>query len=127
MIGVSAKSSDEEIVREFFELFKTEWEFERPGVDYDVIIRSAGNFDEKSKARLAIFYGENSCATGWLRNVRTVCCATRMLRFEKDRLPLYGPCLSFPDSSDNQLIDELTRESVTIPLTQREHQTVLWI
>ena len=127
MIGVSAKLSEQEIVREFFELFKTEWEFERPGVDYEVIIRSAADFGERSNARLVIFYGADSCDASLLRNVRTVCHGNRMLLFKKDRLPIYGSCLSFSGSSDNQLIDEVTRESVTIPLTQREHQTVLWI
>ena len=37
VIGVVAKSSDENVVREFFELFKTPWEFVQPGRSYDVV------------------------------------------------------------------------------------------
>ena len=127
MIGVSAKSSDEEIVREFFELFKTEWEFERPGVDYDVIIRSADDYGEKLNAKLVIFYGTDTNLTGSLRNVRSVCRDGRVLLFDKDRLPIYGTCLTFPGSSKTDLVDEITGESVRMPLTHGERQTVLWI
>src|SRR5437016_2175743 len=127
MIGVASRLSEQEIVREFFELFKTEWEFEQPGVDYEVVIRCAGDFGKQSNAKLVIFYGADSSATSSLRSVRTVCRRNRTLLFDNGRLPIYGPCLSFPDSSDNQLTDELTHESVTLRLTEREHQTVLWI
>jgi peptidoglycan/xylan/chitin deacetylase (PgdA/CDA1 family) len=127
MIGVSAKSSDEKIVREFFELFKTEWEFERLGVDYDVIIRSADDYGEKLNAKLVIFYGTDASLTGSLRNVRSVCRDGRVLLFDKDRLPIYGTCLTFPGSSKTDLVDEFTGESVRVLLTQHEHQTVLWI
>src|SRR5437016_13057551 len=103
MIGVASRLSEQEIVREFFELFKTEWEFEQPGVDYEVVICCAGDFGEKSNAKLVIFYGADSGATSSWPNVRTVCRGNRTLLFNKDRLPIYGSCLSFPDSSDNQL------------------------
>jgi peptidoglycan/xylan/chitin deacetylase (PgdA/CDA1 family) len=127
MIGVGAKLSDQEVVREFFELFKTEWEFEQSGVDYDVIIRSACDFGGKSNARLVIIYGADIRATSFLRKVRTVCRGDRILLFNKDRLPIYGSCLTFPDSSENDIVDEFTRNSVIVRLTQQEHQTVLWI
>lgn len=127
MIGVSAKSSDEEIVREFFELFKTEWQFERPGVDYDVIIRSADDYGEKLNAKLVIFYGTDTSLTGSLRNGRSVCRDGRVLLFDKDRLPICGPCQSFPESSESDVVDEFTREPVTVLLTQYQHQSVLLI
>ena len=38
MIGVIANSSDECVVREFFELFKTPWEFYRADRRYDVVL-----------------------------------------------------------------------------------------
>src|SRR2546430_278515 len=85
MIGVASRLSEQEIVREFFELFKTEWEFEQPGVDYEVVIRCAGDFGEKSNAKLVIFYGADSGATSSLPNVRAVCRGNRTLLFNKDR------------------------------------------
>jgi peptidoglycan/xylan/chitin deacetylase (PgdA/CDA1 family) len=127
MIGIAAKLSDHEVIREFFELFKIEWEFERPGISYDVIIRSPGSFDEKSNARLVIFYGTGNRSVSSWGNVKTVYRGNRTLVFGKDRLPIYGPCLSFPDSTENELVDELTRESAIVSLEGSPNQTALWI
>ena len=127
MIGVAARLSEKEIVPEFFELFKTEWEFERPGVEYEAVIRSADDLGEKSNAKLVILYAAESRAGGSLPNIPTVCRENRMLLINKDRLPIYGPCLSFPALCDNKLVDEVTGESVIMPLAQDERQTVLWI
>ncbi len=127
MIGVRARLSEQEVVREFFELFKTEWEFEQPGVDYEVIICSADDFSEGSNAKLVIFYGVGGRAASSLRNVKTVYRGSRMLLFGKDQLPIYGSCLSFPNSSENELVDEFNRESVTTLLIQHEDQTILWV
>ncbi len=38
MIGIALRSREDWIVREFFELFKTPWEWFRPGNRYDVVI-----------------------------------------------------------------------------------------
>ena len=127
MIGVAAKLSDHEVIREFFELFKIEWEFERPGVSYDVIIRSSGGFDEKSSARLVIFYGSGNRSVSSLGSVKTVGRGNRLLLFGKDRLPIYGPCLSFPDSPANELVDEVTRESAIVSFERSSNETILWI
>jgi hypothetical protein len=40
MIGVLARAEDRDTVREFFELFKTPWEFCRAGTAYDVVINA---------------------------------------------------------------------------------------
>jgi peptidoglycan/xylan/chitin deacetylase (PgdA/CDA1 family) len=127
MIGVDAKFSDQEVVREFFELFKTDWEFERSGVDYEVVIRSDADFIENSNARLIIIYGAHPGHKETpLRNIPSFSRNNRILLFKEDHLPIYGPCLSFPKSTESQLVDALTRESVTLTLTL-EQQTVLWI
>ncbi len=38
MIGVIADSAEQEVVREFFELFKTPWEFYRRDRRYEVVL-----------------------------------------------------------------------------------------
>jgi peptidoglycan/xylan/chitin deacetylase (PgdA/CDA1 family) len=55
MIGVVADSSVQNVVSEFFELFKTPWEFWRPGRRYDVVI-SAGGGCLDSAAKLVVCY-----------------------------------------------------------------------
>lgn len=38
LIGVIAKNSEEKIIKEFFELFKTPWELYQNGCSYNIII-----------------------------------------------------------------------------------------
>jgi peptidoglycan/xylan/chitin deacetylase (PgdA/CDA1 family) len=55
MIGVIANSNEQEIVSEFFELFKTPWEFFDRNKTYDVVINTTENF-EKTNAKLVLLY-----------------------------------------------------------------------
>jgi hypothetical protein len=59
MIGVIPKADQAEVVEEFFELFKTPWEFYRPGRVYDVVIATAEETPE-IKARLFLIYGSTT-------------------------------------------------------------------
>ena len=43
MIGVAADAIDADAVREFFELFKTPWEWAQPGRTYDVVVSTSGD------------------------------------------------------------------------------------
>jgi len=38
MIGVVSKPTDADVVREFFELFKTPWQFYRDGMEYEILL-----------------------------------------------------------------------------------------
>jgi hypothetical protein len=61
LIGVIPKPEQAEVVKEFFELFKTPWELYRPDRVYDVIIATGDGMPEAS-ARLLLVYSpaENS-------------------------------------------------------------------
>ena len=55
MIGVIADSAEQDVVREFFELFKTPWEFYRRDRRYDVLLCAGdGQFD--GTAKLVLLY-----------------------------------------------------------------------
>ena len=56
MIGVIAREAEHSAVAEFFELFKTPWEFHRSGAHYDVLVCSNSLVPENS-ARLLLLYG----------------------------------------------------------------------
>src|SRR4029450_12076713 len=56
VIGVIANPSDERIVREFFELFKTPWEFFRDSGQYDVVLCAGGPRPERVAAKLLVVY-----------------------------------------------------------------------
>lgn len=95
MIGIAASDSQASVVREFFELFKTSWEFCRPGAIYDVVICSESDLPGNS-ARLTIVYGSSShpfdSETGIETGARH---RATMLSPGEDRIPIYGCCLTF--------------------------------
>jgi len=55
LIGVISKKSDEEIVKEFFELFKTPWEFFQEERDYDIIITTEDYVPETGSGFIIVF------------------------------------------------------------------------
>jgi hypothetical protein len=60
MIGVLAPTSDRRVVAEFFELFKTPWEYLRPGREYEVVLCvGAIQFDQPS-TRLILHFADSA-------------------------------------------------------------------
>ena len=61
MIGVISKASEEDTVKEFFELFKTPWEFYKENNTYDAVLITCDPQFEVA-AKLLVIYGsqENS-------------------------------------------------------------------
>jgi hypothetical protein len=102
MIGVIAKPSDFSVVEEFFELFKTPWEFYRHGQRYDVLLCCADSLtSEVTDAQLVVIYGfrigvESPGVS------RTDACT---LSYKGSRLPLYCGSLSFDEGNCGLLAD----------------------
>jgi hypothetical protein len=112
MIGVIAASAEQDIVGEFFELFKTPWEFYRQDRRYDVLLSAgSGQFDEAAKlvvfyaGRRAHFDDEHQIETGWER--RQPC----ILSHHGSRVPIYGDTVTFVAGS-GLLTDEGSHEGV---------------
>ncbi len=63
MIGIIADFGTAHIVKEFFELFKTPWEFYKPGRAYEVLICSGGDRGNLD-AGLTVLYGEERNRAG---------------------------------------------------------------
>jgi len=97
MLGVIATEAEEHVVREFFELFKTPWEFYKDNRHYDVIVCSGTSPKLPSAAaRLLIVYagGETDCDDE--RNIRIESqCRTADLSYRGRRLPIYGNAVTF--------------------------------
>ena len=111
MIGVIADPSEHDVVREFFELFKTPWEFYRSDRRYEVLL-SAGDEQVDGAAKVVLFYAgrkirfddEQKIQTGPQR--RGIC----ILKYRGNRIPIYGDTVRFPEKGI--LTDEDTHESV---------------
>src|SRR2546426_9158508 len=57
MIGVIANRTDHGVIREFFELFKTPWEFYRDDGQYDVLLCAGDDVQwQDTPAKLVVVY-----------------------------------------------------------------------
>ena len=111
MIGVLADSEDHDVVREFFELFKTPWEFFRPDRKYEVLL-CAGEFSVDETAKLVVRYSGSKIAFDDQKKLQTHCLQgnTHILSHQGNRIPIYGNCLTFPEIGSGILVDEDSRE-----------------
>ena len=113
MIGVIANPADQEVVCEFFELFKTPWEFYRRDRRYDVLLCAGdGQFD--GTAGLTIFYAGSKTHHDDEQNIPTSHQGrnARVLLYHGDRIPIYGDTITFSENGSGLLRDEDSQECV---------------
>src|SRR3989442_5642096 len=99
MIGMFAPSEDQEVVAEFFQLFKPPWEFFRDGQSYDAVIVPADEVPEVD-AKLVLIYGPELKRRD--PAVEFAACSSRrnvILDYQGSRLPLYGTAMIFEKSA----------------------------
>jgi hypothetical protein len=98
VIGVIAKADQVAVVEEFFELFKTPWEFYQQGRAYDVVITTSDAAPEVN-ARLLIVYGAETKSTDSATGI-TVGPRHRggSLEYEQIAVPLYGDFATFEET-----------------------------
>src|SRR6516162_1821013 len=114
MIGVIADAAEHEIVREFFELFKTPWEFYRAGRRYDVVL-SSGRGQSDDVARLTIHYGSTKSYFDDKHKVQIACqrMESQILCYRGNRLPIYGNSVTFHHNDSRLLTDHDSGECVS--------------
>ena len=113
MIGVLTDPAEQEVVREFFELFKTPWEFYGGNRKYDVLL-CASNGQCDATASLVLVYAskktdfddEQKISIG--RQRKNAC----ILKYEGNHLPLYGESISFTEKTAGLLTDVASQECV---------------
>ena len=112
MIGVIADSADHDVAREFFELFKTPWEFYRSDRHYDVVL-SAGEGQLDPAAELVLHYAGRRLHIDAAqiihdgRKGRADC----SFSYQGDRIPIYGDAITFPEKGNSRLTDQDSQES----------------
>jgi hypothetical protein len=127
MIGIIADPADHVVVREFFELFKTPWEFYRVDRKYDVLLCAADAALDNS-ARLAILYSGSEITFDRAQNLQTRCPEkkNRILAHQGNQIPIYGSCVTFPDIANGLLLDQDSRECASY-LDESSEQVVVRI
>lgn len=94
MIGVVARASDSAAVREFFELFKTPWEFYVAGSQYDVVISTGQEAVLPADCGVVLVY-DNTGGNGGGRAP-----GVRRLIAWGDEIPIYCGLACFPESGE---------------------------
>ncbi|HUA38745.1 MAG TPA: hypothetical protein VMA35_10175 [Candidatus Sulfopaludibacter sp.] len=110
MIGVAVHPTEQTVVTEFFELFKTPWEFYRNNGSYDVLI-CTGSQVPPNAARLVLHYRAEATepdAAGL--SVKSQGGGAIMV-YESRSIPIYGEVATFPGSRVVSLIEEGSGES----------------
>jgi hypothetical protein len=95
VIGVVARADEQPVVEEFFELFKTPWEFYERGRTYDVVVATAGEIPVVD-ARLVVIYGSDIKNTDAALSVgMSARHRGGTLSVGGSPLPIYGDLLTF--------------------------------
>jgi hypothetical protein len=117
MIAVVANPSEEVAVREFFELFKTPWEFYEPQRKYDVLLcAGAGNFDENA-AKLVLIYSGRKLPLDDAERVQVAEGGNDACTFPYQgfAVPIYGDHLFFRDNTGDLPARELPNSVIYRP------------
>ncbi len=111
MIGVIADPSAHDAVREFFELFKTPWEFYQSKRQYDVLL-SAGSGQVYGTAKLILIYAGRKMHFDDEQNipVRSRQKEFCILSYQGNRIPIYGDIAAFPGKENGILTDVDSKE-----------------
>jgi hypothetical protein len=112
VIGVIANSAEHAVIREFFELFKTPWEFCQSNRRYEVLLCTGGDDFATNTAKLTLIYSSANLAFDLNENTEILSPKKdRMLLHCKARLPIYGDCITFREKGAAVLIDEESRQT----------------
>ena len=130
MIGVIAHQDKHSIVREFFELFKTPWEFYRKGWRYDVLIyvgQDVGRYDlDDQTARLVFIFADHKIPFDEAElSIFSGQDEKAVISYHHISMPIYGHTARFNPTQDSFLTDQATQQSVgyidltgTVPLVR---------
>lgn len=114
MIGVVVNPGECDVVREFFELFKTPWEFYRAEGHYDVVLCAREDISVPSiTANLVVIYAGQKTLFDEEGKIEIISHGKqRTLSCKEIRLPLYGNNIAFRGESVSLLAAEDSQQSV---------------
>lgn len=117
MIGLIAKPEEHEVAREFFELFKTPWEFYRPEERYDVLVCVSEELPAGSvpEVKLIIVYAGQELRYDCEAKIKIgIHLKGGTLFYHGERFPIYDSLLTFLDEQKDILEEEQSRQSAAV-------------
>ncbi len=112
MIGVIVDSADQEVVREFFELFKTPWEFYRNGRTYEVVVCTERDEFNVAANLVLLYAGRKVPFDDSQENQVSHRQSECVLSYKESRIPIYGETVTFPQTESSLLTDEDSQQCV---------------
>ena len=101
VIGVISKVEQAATVEEFFELFKTPWEYYVPGRTYDVIVATTSDIPT-IETRLLLVFGSETKSTDAVNRIAIRSKNTGgFVHFRGAGLPIYGELATFEEGSED--------------------------
>lgn len=99
MIGVISKTGEHEVVEEFFQLFKTPWEFYDPGRrHYEVLIATDDNIPDTDTALIVIYGAEKGVLDEGEEIGLGVWVPDLFVKWGDLRVPIYGKAITFSNA-----------------------------
>jgi hypothetical protein len=113
MIGVIAKPTEQVIVSEFFELFKTPWEFYQSGRQYEVLLCAGDGEVDQHSAKLVLIYAGRKVQFDTQDAVDAVCgqAETQTFSYKGTGLPIYGDSVTFREKKPVLLVDTKSKRA----------------
>jgi hypothetical protein len=124
VIGVAAQSGERDIVREFFELFKTPWEFYRPGQRYQVLLCTQEQCPPDAAGLALLYHGGCSAFDEQNRIAAKSCLTGSSISWDGRRIPLYGRAATFPLSRFSAVKEEAGQEPIVFLNTSGQKATL---
>jgi hypothetical protein len=126
LIGVISKINEEEAVREFFELFKTPWEFYKENKTYDVVLLTCDPQFE-IEAKLLVVYNSEEQSFDRRNKIKPMRAKNAsVLQYREFSIPIYGSVSTFRENRRAVLKVTETGDSVAV-LFYLSNQKVLRI
>lgn len=125
MIGVIAKETEHRAVEEFFQLFKTPWEYYLPHRSYDFVVATCEDVPNDLSTHALVVYGSNrSGIDGNLGVVTKSRQEYQWLEWDGIEFPIYGDVTVFKSAGHPLITRKGTNESVGVESRESARLTV---
>ena len=124
MIAVLTKEAQRPAVKEFFELFKTPWEYHRPGNEYDVLL-CCGTEAIDSSARLVLAYSAERQLYDENNGIQIKAQQPGgFVGYKEESIPIYGNRVTLSGKGVTVLRDNATQETAALVIASNRQTFV---
>ncbi|MBV9673971.1 MAG: hypothetical protein JO076_14260 [Verrucomicrobia bacterium] len=121
---MAVRPHEREAAAEFFQLFKTAWEFCRAGVHYDVVLCTGDDLENFDAGLVIVFDGNHTRFDKEENFLPRSLPAGQIVSDEGRKIPIYGDRVIFPDSKCD-LARDLEEQASICVLIRRGSQRIL--